>query len=80
MNVATMTIASHLATKAIKSEWRRQKINWVWVEHKELVSASMAYLEAHPELLEEAAETVRNDPNFRTLAERYERKRKGKRQ
>jgi hypothetical protein len=80
MNVATMTMARHLATKAVKEQWKRQRKHWVWVEHRELVSASMAYLAEHPELIEEAAETVRNDPRLRTLAERYERKFKGKRQ
>jgi hypothetical protein len=57
MNGATMTMARHLATKAVKDQWARQRKHWVWVEHRELVQASMAYLAEHPELIEQAAET-----------------------
>jgi hypothetical protein len=55
MNGATMTMARFLAKKAVKEEWRRQKINWVWVEPAELRRAADAYLEAHrAELVEKA--------------------------
>jgi len=35
----------------------------------------MEYLRNHPELLDQAAETVRNDPKLRKMAEVEERKR-----
>ena len=75
-----LTMARHIAKREVKEGWKRQKIKCSHFEAWELTRAADAYFEAHPELLEKAAEIVRNDPQLRTLAERYERKFKGKRQ
>ena len=39
------------------------------------MAQAMEYLRNHLELLDQAAETIRNDPKLRTLAEREERER-----
>jgi hypothetical protein len=46
------------------------------LEASDLVKAAKNYLSEHPDLIEQAAETVRNDPRLRTLAERQARERK----
>jgi hypothetical protein len=70
-----------IAKREVKEGWKRQKIKCSHFEAWELTRAADAYLAEHrATLIEEATETVRTDPLFRTLAERYERKRKGKRQ
>ena len=76
-----LTMARYLSRKAIKEGWKRQRIKLSHFEAWELTRAADAYLNAHrAELIGEATESVRNDPRLRTLAERYERKFKGKRQ
>ena len=76
-----LAMAHCLAKRAIKKERQRQRIKWVHIEPAELRQAAEAYLAVHrAELIERATETVRNDPQLRTLAERHERKRKGIRQ
>jgi hypothetical protein len=75
-----LTMANHLARRAIKEEWKRQRIKLSHFDAWVLTQAADAYLADHRiELIEEAAETVRNDPKLRTLAERHERRRKGNR-
>jgi hypothetical protein len=76
-----LTEARRIAKREVKEGWKRQKIKCSHFEAWELTRAADAYLAEHrATLIEEATETVRTDPLFRTLAERYERKRKGKRQ
>ena len=76
-----LTLAHHIAKREIKEGWKRQKIKCSHFAAWELTRAADAYLAEHrAEVLEEATETVRNDPRLRTLAERYKRKFKGKRQ
>jgi hypothetical protein len=71
-----LTLARHIAKREVKKEWKRQRIKCSHFEAWELTRAADAYFEAHPELLEHAAEIVRNDPRLRTLAAQDERRRK----
>jgi hypothetical protein len=47
-------------------------------QSKVITSVATIYLREHPELLEEAAETVRKDPQLRTLAGHEVRRHAGK--
>ncbi len=76
MNAAIMTIARQLAIKAVKRRMQAQGLKLPHIEHSIIVSAAHDYLRDHPDLLEQAAETVRTVPQLRTLAEREERRRR----
>jgi hypothetical protein len=77
ITAATITLARYYAKREVKREWRAQGIR-IWdYEASDLAKAAKSYLSEHPVLIEQAAETVRNDPRLRTLAEREERQRKG---
>jgi hypothetical protein len=68
-----ITLAHWLAKRAVKAAWLRQGLR-IWdYEASDLNKAAKSYLSEHPELIEQAAETVRNDPRLRTLAERQAR-------
>jgi hypothetical protein len=45
------------------------------IPYAQIMAQAMEYLRNHLELLDQAAETIRNDPKLRTLAEREERER-----
>jgi hypothetical protein len=79
MNATIMTLARLAATKAVKRELQAQGLKPVHIPRSIITTAASDYLRAHPELIEQAAETVRNVPQLRTLAEREERNRKGNR-
>ena len=79
MNAVIMTVARQAAIKAIKQSIQAQGGKPVHIERQIIVSAANNYLRDHPELIEQAAETVRKVPEFRTLAEREERRHKGNR-
>jgi hypothetical protein len=70
-----ITLARYMARKAVKTEWLTGLRIWDY-EASELVKVAKSYLSEHPDLIEQAAETVRNDPRLRTLAERQARQRK----
>jgi hypothetical protein len=71
-----VTLARWMARKAVKAEWLKAGLR-IWdYEASDLTKAAKAYLSEHPDLVEQAAETVRNDPRLRTLAERQARQRK----
>jgi hypothetical protein len=74
-----MILARYYAKQAVKADWRKQGLKPQYIEPYELAKAAKSYLSEHPELIEQAAETVRNHPKLRTLAEREERQRKGNR-
>lgn len=76
MNFVIKTLARYMAIRAAKRELQRQGRIRSHIEPWIIAKAADDYLRSHPELLEEAAETVRNHPKLRTLAERYERKRR----
>jgi hypothetical protein len=79
MNAVVMMVAKQAAIKAVKGNMQAQGVKVVYVARRIIVAAANAYLTEHPELIEQAAETVRKVPQFRTLAEREERQRKGNR-
>ena len=53
-----ISMSRWLAKKAIREEWLRQKIKLSHVDPSELRQAAEAYLEAHPELIEEAKRSL----------------------
>jgi hypothetical protein len=79
ITAATIIWAHWLAKREVKRLWHSQGLRWQYIEASDLARAAQSYLSEHPELIEQAAETVRNDPRLRTLAERQERQRKGNR-
>ena len=74
-----LTMVRHIAKREVKEAMKRQRIKVSSVDAWEIRQAADAFFDEHPELLEKAAEIVRNDPIFRTLAERHARRRKGNR-
>jgi hypothetical protein len=73
---SAMTLARYYAKREVQWRWRAQGIR-IWdYEASDLAKAAKSYLSEHPELIEQAAETVRNDPQLRTLAARQARQRK----
>jgi hypothetical protein len=73
MNGVVMCLARFHAKRIVTQDWRDQGRKLSEIEARDLTSFANSYLEAHPELIEQAAETVRNDPKLRTLVERQER-------
>jgi hypothetical protein len=76
MTAATMTIAKLAAIKAVKREAQARGLKVAHIERRVIIAAAELHLREHPELITEAAETVRNVPQLRTLAERAERQRR----
>ncbi len=76
MNATIITVATRSAIKAVERDIRAQGLRVTFVERRIILAAANAYLRDHPELFEEAAETVRKVPQLRTLAEREERQRR----
>ena len=73
MNPVAITLARFVAKETIKQDWRDQGRKLSEIEARDLTSFANAYLAGNPELIEQAEEIVRNDPKFRTLAERHDR-------
>jgi hypothetical protein len=67
-----MIFAMFSARNIIKQDLQAQGIKLSHVDPREVTEAAQRYLAAHPELLEEVTETVRNCPRLRTLAELQE--------
>lgn len=80
MNAVIMTLAHRAAIKAGKRNMQAQGLRVASIERRTIGSAARDYLHDHPELIEQATDTVRKVPQLRTLAEREERRRKGKQQ
>jgi hypothetical protein len=76
MNATTIILARRSAIKAVERDIRAQGLRVTSVERRFILAAANSYLSEHPELIEEAAETVRKVPQLRTLAEREERQRR----
>ena len=70
-----LALARYRARRIVESELRSQGVRLTYVPPRDIVAQAMEYLRNHPELLDQCAETVRNDPKLRTLAEREERER-----
>lgn len=77
MSATVMAVARLAAIKTVKRAMQAQGLKPAYVERQVIVSAAATYLREHPELLKQAAETVRKIPQLRTLAEREARRRKG---
>lgn len=76
-----LTMARHIAKREVKRNGSANVSSSPTSKRGSLTRAADTYLDAHrAELMEKATETVRNDPQLRTLAQRYERTRKGNRQ
>jgi hypothetical protein len=73
MNATIITLAKRSAIKAIERGVQAQGGKPAAMPRRIILAAASAYLREHPELIEEAAETVRKVPQLRTLAEREER-------
>jgi len=73
MNSVIMRSAFLTARQIVRQDWLSQGRKLSAIKPRDLASFASAYLEGNPELIEQAAETVRNDPGLRTLAERQER-------
>lgn len=76
MSALVVTIAKLAAINAVKRNMQAQGLKVAHVERRIIVSVARDYLCDHPELIEQAAETVRKVPQLRTLAERDERRRR----
>jgi hypothetical protein len=68
-------LAHHLARRAVERRLRAQGLRVSHIPYADISAQARDYLAAHPELVDQAAETVRNNPKLRTLAEREERER-----
>jgi hypothetical protein len=64
-----MIFALFSARNIVKQDLQARGIKLSHVDPREVTEAAQRYLAAHPELLEEATETVRKGPQLRTLAE-----------
>jgi hypothetical protein len=70
-----VTLARMAARRAVKAEWYAQGRKPYSIPTKEINSAALIYFYHHSrELLEEAAETVRQSPALLKLAQRATRK------
>jgi hypothetical protein len=71
MKGSEMTLAHWLARKAIKAQWRAQGLRPY--EASELAKAARAYLDDHPELVEQAKATLARCANLSSAAQAGER-------
>jgi hypothetical protein len=71
-----IVLARQAAMRAVKRKLVASGLKVRQFEQKAIVSAAEDYLSDHPELIEQAAETVRSHPKIRTLAEREARDRR----
>jgi Copper resistance protein ScsC N-terminal domain len=76
MNAVIITLAHRAAINAVKRDILSRRGKLSLVRRADVVAAARDYLRDHPELLDEAAETVRKVPQLRTLAEREVRRRR----
>ena len=73
MNPVAMTFARFTAKNIVKQDWLDQGNKLSEISNRDLTSYANAFLAGNPQLIEQAAETVRSSPKLRTLAERAER-------
>lgn len=76
MSATIMTLAKLAAINAVKRNMQAQGLKVSHVERRVVVAAANIYLHEHPELIEQAVETVRKVPQLRTLAGRGKRRRR----
>jgi hypothetical protein len=65
-----MTLARHKACTAFKARWLAQGRKLRELTAADVWEGGEAYLAEHPELFEQAAETIERSPELRKLAER----------
>jgi hypothetical protein len=75
MSAVIMTLTKLAAINAVKRELQSQGLKPGQIERKVITAAANVYLTQHPELIKEAAESVRLVPQLRTLYEREMRER-----
>jgi hypothetical protein len=75
MSLMIMTLAKLAAIEAVKREMQAQGQKPARIKQGVITKAANVYLTQHPELIKEAAETVRKVPQLRTLYEREMRQR-----
>lgn len=73
MNPIVMTWAKCEAQKAVKRELRARGEKIAYISRRQIVEAANAYLEAHPELIEQAERMVRKSPALQAMSKRHER-------
>jgi hypothetical protein len=74
-----LVLARRMARKAVEHRMRGEGVRVQYVPIAIIREQAQAYLEAHRELLDKAAEIVRTDPGLRALAEQEDRKRERQR-
>jgi hypothetical protein len=67
MNSVIMRFAFLTARQTVRQDWRNQGRKLSAISACDITSFALAYLEGNPQLIDEAAEAVRNDPGLRTL-------------
>ena len=72
MNPIILNWAKIETRKAVALELRTKE-KTARVTRERIIEKAEAHLKAHPELLERAAEAVRNSPTLRAMAERADR-------
>ena len=65
-----MVRAKLAATKAVKRELQAQGVKLAYIKRATIDVAAKTYLREHPELIEEAAQSIRSYPPLLKLAER----------
>jgi hypothetical protein len=75
MHLVIITLARLAAIKAVKRDMQARGLKPTYIERKVIVAEANSYLRDHPELLEQAADTVERCPELRALADRIERDR-----
>jgi hypothetical protein len=75
MNPIVVNWAKFEARKAVKRELQVKGEKVAFISNRKIVEAADAYLQAHPELLEQAADKVRKSPSLRAMAQREEQRR-----
>ena len=73
-----ITQARHTAFNIVKLKLIAEGVKPASMPRSTITAAANDYLRQHPELIEEAAESVRNYSGLRTLAEREARERRRK--
>lgn len=78
MNSTVIILAWYYARRDVKADIQRRMGTSAlrYIEGCQLRRLAQAWFDSHPELSEQAVETVRKVPQLRTLAEREERNRK----
>ena len=72
MNPIIVTWAKIEARRMVKRELQKKGGKVAYISRRKIDEAAALYLQAHPELFDQAAEIVRNSPSLHAMAEREE--------